>query len=101
MALVNALTNLGGAFVMAEQSGNQQFLFGLHLMTGLGFPGCYLLARKRGIYQELFWPFVLLIAVFLGVNLLPTTIAEELKFTNKVEPQCYKSASMFRKAPGP
>jgi adenylate cyclase len=69
ISLLNGVTNIGGAFAAFGET-NYQFLFGLHLATGLLFLLYYYLSRLRGLYRSLYWPFVLSIAAFLFLNTL-------------------------------
>jgi adenylate cyclase len=69
VALLNALTNLGGALALfgLESHG---FLVALHLSTAALFFLFYWLSRFRGAHARLYWPFVLLILAFLCANML-------------------------------
>lgn len=67
LTLLNGITNIGGAFLIPEGA-NRSFLIALHLVTGLGFLTCYVLSRFRGLSRQCFWPFLLLIAIFLTLN---------------------------------
>ena len=69
ISLLNAVTNLGGAFGMLLLK-NYVFLSLLHLGTAFLFLAFYHLSRFRGKYRSLYWPFVLLIVMFLFVNAL-------------------------------
>jgi adenylate cyclase len=69
ISLLNAVANIGGAFVVLSQS-NYAFLFCLNLGTGVLFLVFYYLSRFRNANRYLYWPFVLLILGFLFVNAL-------------------------------
>ena len=69
ISMLNALANTGGAFVMLG-SRNNKYLFVLHLVTGILFLAFYYFARFRNAYRALYWPFVLIILVFLFLNSL-------------------------------
>jgi adenylate cyclase len=69
ISLLSAVANIGGAFVIMTQQ-NYVFLLLLNLGTGVLFLMFYLLSRFRGGYDYLYWPFVLLILVFLFINSL-------------------------------
>ncbi len=67
ISLLNGIANLGGAIGLTA-SGSDYSQRWLHVVTGLLFLGCYYLSRFRNFYLPLYWPFVLLIVVFLFVN---------------------------------
>src|SRR4051812_46518587 len=67
ISLLNGVTNLGGAVVLAAGSGTR-FAIALQVVTGVLFLGCYALSRRAGASRALYWPFVLLILVFLVAN---------------------------------
>ena len=69
IALVNAATNIGGAFALAglESGGG---LIALQLSTGALFFLFYGLSRSGIEHRRLYWPFVLLILLFLSANTL-------------------------------
>src|ERR1044071_6971096 len=67
ISMLNAVANIGGAFVVLV-SRNQKYLFILHLVTGIVFLVFYYFARMRNAHRALYWPFVLLILVFLFLN---------------------------------
>ena len=69
IALLNAVTNIGGGFVIIGHQG-PAFLLALQLGTGVLFLLFYYLSRFQNRYQSLYWPFVLLIVAFLFVNSL-------------------------------
>lgn len=69
ISLLNAVTNIGGAFSMLGLS-NYQYLFWLHIITGIMFLAMYYFARFRFAYRALYWPFVLLMFGFLFMNVL-------------------------------
>ena len=69
ISLLNGVTNIGGAFVVVDRR-NYEFLLLLTLGTGVLFLAFYYLSRFRNLYRPLYWPFVLLIAVYLFVNAL-------------------------------
>lgn len=66
-SLLNAIANIVGALTMVK-SPNYLALLLLQLGTGILFLCFYYLARFRALYRALYWPFVLLIVVFLAVN---------------------------------
>ena len=70
ISLLNAVTNIGGAFAaLIYQS--DRFLFLLHLGTGMLFAVFYYLSRfKDTAYRVLYWPFVAMILAFLFINSL-------------------------------
>src|SRR6266536_106390 len=69
ISLLNAVANIGGAFTVLSLK-NYAFLFFLNLGTGILFLLFYYLSRFRHAYQYLYWPFVLLILVFLFFSAL-------------------------------
>ena len=69
ISLLNGVTNLAGALVIFDKN-NRAFLLALQLGTGVLFLVFYYLSRFRALHRTLYWPFVLLIAVFLFVNAL-------------------------------
>jgi adenylate cyclase len=69
ITLLSAVANIGGAFTVMSQQ-NYQLLFLLNLGTGLLFLLFYFLSRFRDAYKLLYWPFILLIVVFLFLNAL-------------------------------
>jgi len=69
ISLLNAVTNIGGAFAVS-MSQSHEFLFVLHLGTGLVFGAFYYLSRFKDAYRVLYWPFVALILAFLFINSL-------------------------------
>ncbi|MBV9928185.1 MAG: adenylate/guanylate cyclase domain-containing protein [Acidobacteria bacterium] len=69
IALVNAVTNLGGAFALAGLGGGR-LLIALQLSTGALFFLFYCLSRSGVGQRRLYWPFVLLILAFLSANTL-------------------------------
>lgn len=69
ISLVNAATNFGGAFALAGlESG--RLLIALQLSTGALFFLFYCLSRSGIEHRRLYWPFVLLILLFLSANML-------------------------------
>ncbi len=69
ISLLNAVTNIGGAFaVLISQT--HQFLLLLHLGTGILFAAFYYLSRFKDAYRVLYWPFVAVILAFLFINSL-------------------------------
>lgn len=69
ISLLNAVTNIGGAFALLF-SQSHQFLLLLHLGTGILFAAFYYLSRFNDAYRVLYWPFVAVILVFLFINSL-------------------------------
>ena len=69
ITLLNAVANIGGAFAVLGMM-NYAFLLFLNLGTGILFLLFYYLSRFRNAYQSLYWPFVLLILVFLFLSSL-------------------------------
>lgn len=69
ITLLSAISNLGGAVVVMNQTNYLPLLL-LNLITGLLFLLFYLLSRLRNAYNALYWPFILLIVGFLFVNAL-------------------------------
>lgn len=69
ITLLSAVSNIGGAFTVMSQQ-NYQLLFLLNLGTGILFLAFYFLSRFRDAYELLYWPFILLIIVFLFLNSL-------------------------------
>lgn len=69
VALLNALTNLGGAVALMRLE-SHRFLVALHLSTAALFLLFYCLSRFRHAHERLYWPFVLLIIGFLFANAL-------------------------------
>jgi adenylate cyclase len=69
ISLLNAAANLVGAMRFLEE-GRLFILFLLHLGSGVLFLLIYWWSRVRGAYRRLYWPFVVLLAVFLFVNVL-------------------------------
>lgn len=69
VTLLSAGANIGGACVVTSQR-DYLVLLTLNLGTGILFLLFYYLARFRGHYQRLYWPFIFLIVGFLFVNSL-------------------------------
>jgi adenylate cyclase len=69
ISLLNAVANAGGALVALGSRANS-YLPALHLGTGILFLLFYFLSRFRNAYRALYWPFALVIAVFLFLNSL-------------------------------
>lgn len=69
ISLLNAVTNIGGAFAVLI-SETHQFLLILHLGTGILFAVFYYLSRFKDAYRVLYWPFVAVILTFLFINSL-------------------------------
>jgi len=69
ISMLNTVANIGGAFVVLG-SRNHKYLFVLHLVTGIVFLIFYYFARLRNAHRALYWPFVLVILVFLFLNSL-------------------------------
>lgn len=69
ITLLSAVSNLGGAVVVMNQTNYLPLLL-LNLITGLLFLLFYLLSRLRHAYNALYWPFILLIVGFLFLNAL-------------------------------
>jgi hypothetical protein len=69
ISLLNAVTNIGGAFAITANN-NHTFLLILQLGTGVLFLIFYYLSRFRNLYRSLYWPFVLMIVAFLFINSL-------------------------------
>jgi adenylate cyclase len=69
ISLLNGVSNLVGALFIVERRA-YVFLLALTLTTGALFLVFYYLSRFRHLYRPLYWPFVLLIAVFLFANAL-------------------------------
>jgi adenylate cyclase len=69
VSLLTGATNIGGAFRFLDLQ-NQLFLFLIHLASGLLFLIFYYGSRFKNAYRLLYWPFVLLIVVFLFTNIL-------------------------------
>jgi len=67
MALFNGVANIAGAPFMLELP-NGELLCALHLLAGLGFLGFYAIARFAFSYEKLYWPFILLMAIFVSIN---------------------------------
>ncbi|MFL6274405.1 MAG: adenylate/guanylate cyclase domain-containing protein [Blastocatellia bacterium] len=69
ISLLNGITNIGGALFVVDRR-NYTFLLLLTLGTGLLFLVFYYFSRFRHHYRALYWPFVLLIAAFLSLNVM-------------------------------
>lgn len=69
IALVNAATNIGGAFALVNLK-TSGLLISLQLSTGALFFLFYCLSRSGVGHRRLYWPFVLLILLFLSANVL-------------------------------
>ena len=69
IALVNAATNIGGAFALVSLK-TSGLLIALQLSTGALFFLFYWLSRSGVAHRRLYWPFVLLILLFLSANTL-------------------------------
>lgn len=69
IAFANAATNFGGAVALASVK-SSPFLVALQLVTGALFFLFYCLSRAGVGQRRLYWPFVLLILVFLSANTL-------------------------------
>lgn len=67
VTLLSGATNVLGSFFPLVLSGNK-FLFLWQLIIGLVFLVFYFLSRRWEIFQPLYYPFVLMILVFLFVN---------------------------------
>ena len=67
ISLLNAVTNIAGAFTVFDAS-QAKFLVPLQLITGVVFFGIYYGSRIRHAYRRLYWPFVLTILCFLLLN---------------------------------
>jgi adenylate cyclase len=67
VTLLSGVANVGGSFMPLVFGGNK-FLFFWQLGIGIVFLLFYYLSRQRNMFQDLYWPFVLLILVFLFVN---------------------------------
>jgi hypothetical protein len=64
ITLISAIANIGGAVVVLTHA-NYLTLLWLNLITGVLFLLFYFLSRTRGGYDQLYWPFILLIVCFL------------------------------------
>ncbi|HSE96634.1 MAG TPA: adenylate/guanylate cyclase domain-containing protein [Blastocatellia bacterium] len=69
ISLINAVTNIAGAFWISHAL-NRGFLLILHLLTGALFLFFFYLSRTRGLYRQLYWPLVILMGGFLFTNAL-------------------------------
>jgi len=69
VSLLTAAANMGGAFRFLDFR-NQLLLFLLHLLSGILFLVFYYCSRFKNAYRFLYWPFVLLVVVFLFANIL-------------------------------
>ncbi len=69
ISLLIATANTGGALRYLDFK-NQLSLFLLHLLSGILFLIFYYCSRFKNAYRFLYWPFVLLIVVFLFANIL-------------------------------
>lgn len=69
ITLISAIANVGGAVVVLTHE-NYLTLLLLNLITGVLFLLFYFLSRTRGGYDQLYWPFILLIVCFLFINSL-------------------------------
>jgi len=69
VSLLNAVANLGGAFAALHYQASQ-FLFFLHIGTGVLCAVFYYASRFKDAYAVLYWPFVSLILAFLFINSL-------------------------------
>lgn len=69
ITLISAIANVGGAVVVLTHE-NYLTLLLLNLITGVLFLLFYFLSRTRGGYDQLYWPFILLIVCFLIINSL-------------------------------
>lgn len=69
VTLLSAVANIGGTVGVMSQR-DYLVLLALNLGTGILFLLFYYLARFRGHYQRLYWPFIFLIVGFLFVNSL-------------------------------
>ncbi|MEO6393465.1 MAG: adenylate/guanylate cyclase domain-containing protein [Pyrinomonadaceae bacterium] len=67
VTLLSGVSNVGGTFALVNQPDHMTVLV-LNLGTGLVFLLLYYLSRRRGWYQHLYWPFVLMIIGFLFIN---------------------------------
>lgn len=71
VTLLNGVANVTGSFFPLIFGGNK-FLFIWQFTIGLVFLVFYYISRQRGIFQPLYFPFVLTILVFLFVDSLYT-----------------------------
>ncbi len=69
ISLLNGVANIGGALATLNLA-NYAPLFILNLVVGILFLCFYYVSRVRHTYRNLYWPFVLLILVFLFLNAL-------------------------------
>jgi adenylate cyclase len=69
ISLLSAVANLGGAIRFLDVT-HQLFLLLLHLGSGVLLLAFYYGSRWRDSYRSLYWPLVLLLAVFLLANSL-------------------------------
>ena len=69
IALLNGILNLLGTLGAASLP-NSHVLIPLHLLFGVLFLGIYYLARIQGLFTLTRWPFLVLIAAFLSINVL-------------------------------
>jgi adenylate cyclase len=67
VSLLNAITNIVGAVTMVK-SPYYFALLALQLSTGILFLCFYYVSRFRAWYRALYWPFVLLMVIYLVIN---------------------------------
>ncbi len=68
ITLLNGISSLGGTFSPANHE--QPVLMIIHLASATGFFSIYYLSRFRKLYSLAFWPTVLLMVMFLGINFI-------------------------------
>lgn len=69
VSLLNGVANLGGA-VWSLGMPHPLRVAALHAAFGIAFLACFALSRVRGLWRTLFWPFTLLMLVFIWINAL-------------------------------
>lgn len=69
LSLLNGALNLIGTGTLVLWQTPTSML-ALHFITGILFLACYYFSRFRGVYRQLYWPFVVITAVFLFLNSL-------------------------------
>lgn len=67
ISLLNGVVNLVGTATQVLWR-MPVFMLAVHFLTGILFLVCYYFSRFRGMYRQLYWPFVVMTAAFLFLN---------------------------------
>ncbi|MCE9596616.1 MAG: adenylate/guanylate cyclase domain-containing protein [Spirochaetia bacterium] len=72
ISLINGIANIFGSFAYLLQPTTGMLQFGINFITGVLFLGMYFLSRFKMVYNALYWPFNLLILIFLVTLWFPS-----------------------------